>query len=468
MIGASAISASAAYFSISSRTKLPSLNLFFHRPYSDSSTSGLSLRIDERGSLDAKQSYVTVKAKGGNPPIMPAVMTPGGPLDLSSVLFRNRIIFIGQPINSQVAQRVISQLVTLATIDEKTDILMYLNCPGGSTYSVLAIYDCMSWIKPKVGTVCFGVAASQGALLLAGGEKGMRYAMPNARIMIHQPQGGCGVRINFLISLMLFRIVYLNYEVKLFIPEVSVVMFNSPFPYSMLARELFMHGHVEDVRRQVNEAVQARHVKLETKSFLVQFRAEHCTAVFLKLKFRLKKLDLFCKHDISGKIDQMYAVFTGQPLEKVQQYTERDRFLSTSEVRGSFFPFDVKWSFSDISARLWSLGSLMASWKQNIKLGSLRFIIECGVEVGYIFDVKMSCLRFFLAFVIQRYQGGIVNFNAKCARILILRTRMVQVLCTTKASQHSSEDNMKLINIPLSDCRSSRLMFLFKNEIRQI
>lgn len=252
MVGTSAICAPAASSSIFPRTKSPSLSLFSHRrnsvvpalprPYSDSSTSRLSLRIDGKGFRDAKQSYVTVEAKGGNPPIMPAVMTPGGPLDLSSVLFRNRIIFIGQPINSQVAQRVISQLVTLATIDEKTDILVYLNCPGGSTYSVLAIYDCMSWIKPKVGTVCFGVAASQGALLLAGGEKGMRYAMPNARIMIHQPQGGCG-------------------------------------------------GHVEDVRRQVNEAVQARH-----------------------------------------KIDQMYATFTGQPLEKVQQYTERDRFLSTSEA----------------------------------------------------------------------------------------------------------------------------------------
>ncbi|KAK1279116.1 hypothetical protein QJS04_geneDACA007259 [Acorus gramineus] len=189
-----------------------------------------------------------IQAKKGNPPIMPAVMTPGGPLDLSSVLFRNRIIFIGQPINSQVAQRVITQLVTLATIDEDADILVYLNCPGGSTYSVLAIYDTMSWIKPKVGTVCFGVAASQGALLLAGGEKGMRYAMPNARIMIHQPQSGCG-------------------------------------------------GHVEDVRRQVNEAVQSRH-------------------------------DL----SLLQKIDKMYAAFTGQTLERVQQYTERDRFFSTAEA----------------------------------------------------------------------------------------------------------------------------------------
>ncbi|XP_010259926.1 PREDICTED: ATP-dependent Clp protease proteolytic subunit 6, chloroplastic [Nelumbo nucifera] len=207
-----------------------------------SRTQGLPLKLNEQVHHPTDPSYGVLAAKRGNPPIMPAVMTPGGPLDLSSVLFRNRIIFIGQPINSQVAQRVISQLVTLATIDEDSDILVYLNCPGGSTYSVLAIYDCMSWIKPKVGTVCFGVAASQGALLLAGGEKGMRYAMPNARIMIHQPQSGCG-------------------------------------------------GHVEDVRRQVNEAVQSRH-----------------------------------------KIDKMYAAFTGQPLEKVQQYTERDRFLSASEA----------------------------------------------------------------------------------------------------------------------------------------
>ncbi|XP_009631771.1 ATP-dependent Clp protease proteolytic subunit 6, chloroplastic isoform X2 [Nicotiana tomentosiformis] len=238
---------SSSLFSSSLRKQIVSV---LRSPYSDSSAIGFSgktmrtpLKLNENESSGlTNSSYGVIEAKKGNPPIMPAVMTPGGPLDLSTVLFRNRIIFIGQPINSAVAQRVISQLVTLATIDENADILIYLNCPGGSTYSVLAIYDCMSWIKPKVGTVCFGVAASQGALLLAGGEKGMRYAMPNARIMIHQPQSGCG-------------------------------------------------GHVEDVRRQVNEAVQSRH-----------------------------------------KIDKMYVAFTGQPIEKVQQYTERDRFLSVSEA----------------------------------------------------------------------------------------------------------------------------------------
>ncbi|XP_075650637.1 ATP-dependent Clp protease proteolytic subunit 6, chloroplastic-like isoform X2 [Castanea sativa] len=168
-------------FSIASRSRTSSIPLFSRRnstrsivsalPGLSSKTCWLPSKHEEKDFPGTSTSYDAIEARKGNPPVMPAVMTPGGPLDLSSVLFRNRIIFIGQPVNSQV----------------------YLNCPGGSTYSVLAIYDCMSWIKPKVGTVCFGVAVSQGALLLAGGEKGMRYAMPNARIMIHQPQSGCGV-----------------------------------------------------------------------------------------------------------------------------------------------------------------------------------------------------------------------------------------------------------------------------------
>ncbi|XP_075639423.1 ATP-dependent Clp protease proteolytic subunit 6, chloroplastic-like isoform X2 [Castanea sativa] len=188
-------------FSIASRNRTSSIPLFSRRnstrsivsalPGLSSKTCWLPSKHEEKDFPGTSTSYDAIEARKGNPPVMPAVMTPGGLLDPSSVLFRNRIIFIGQPVNSQVAQRVISQLVTLATIDEDADILVYLNCPGGSTYSVLAIYDCMSW--PKVSTVCFGVATSQGALLLAGGEKGMRYAMPNARIMIHQPQSGCGV-----------------------------------------------------------------------------------------------------------------------------------------------------------------------------------------------------------------------------------------------------------------------------------
>lgn len=136
----------------------------------------------------------------------------------------------------------ISQLLTLANIDENEEIKMYINCSGGSTYSVLAVYDCMAWIKPDISTVAFGLAASQGALILAGGTKGKRFAMPNARIMIHQPQGGCG-------------------------------------------------GTAEDVRRQVNEVVASR-----------------------------------------DKLDKMYSAFTGQPLDVVQKYTDRDRFFSAAEA----------------------------------------------------------------------------------------------------------------------------------------
>ncbi|VAI04977.1 unnamed protein product [Triticum turgidum subsp. durum] len=207
-------------------------------------TSGVSARLDERiHSQSYPRKNTIVASENENPPLMPAIMTPGGPLDLATVLLGNRIIFIGQYVNSQVAQRVISQLVTLSAIDEEGDILIYLNCPGGSLYSILAIYDCMSWqISPKVGTVCFGVVASQAAIILAGGEKGMRYAMPNARVMIHQPQGGS-------------------------------------------------EGNTEEVRRQVGETIYAR-----------------------------------------DKVDKMFASFTGRPIDIVRQWTERDRFMSSSEA----------------------------------------------------------------------------------------------------------------------------------------
>lgn len=148
--------------------------------------------VDLFGAPFAEGVVAPRAARQKAPPVMPAVMTPSGPSDLITAFFRNRIIFVGSPVNGQVAQRVISQLITLAAIDENEDIKMYINCPGGSTYSVLAIYDAMAWVKPDVSTVAFGLAASQGAILLAGGAKGKRFSMPNARIMIHQPQGGCG------------------------------------------------------------------------------------------------------------------------------------------------------------------------------------------------------------------------------------------------------------------------------------
>jgi len=110
--------------------------------------------------------------------------------DIYSRLLRERIIFLGGPINDDVANIVIAQLLFLQFEDPKKDISLYINSPGGSVTSTLAMIDTMNHIKPDVSTVCVGMAASGGAILLAGGAKGKRFALPNAEIMIHQPHGG--------------------------------------------------------------------------------------------------------------------------------------------------------------------------------------------------------------------------------------------------------------------------------------
>jgi ATP-dependent Clp protease protease subunit len=110
--------------------------------------------------------------------------------DIYSRLLNERIIFLGGPINDQVANVVIAQLLFLEHADPKKDIVLYINSPGGSVTAGLAILDTMNHIKPAVQTVCVGLAASMGAILLAGGEKGKRFALPNSEVMIHQPMGG--------------------------------------------------------------------------------------------------------------------------------------------------------------------------------------------------------------------------------------------------------------------------------------
>ncbi len=99
-------------------------------------------------------------------------------------------MFIGTPIDDQVANLVVAQLLHLESEDTDKDVSLYINCPGGVVYSGLAIYDTMQFIKPDVQTICFGVAMSMGSLLLAGGAAGKRLALPNSRILIHQPSGG--------------------------------------------------------------------------------------------------------------------------------------------------------------------------------------------------------------------------------------------------------------------------------------
>lgn len=110
--------------------------------------------------------------------------------DIYSRLLNERIIFLGGPINDQVANVVIAQLLFLEHADPKKDVVLYINSPGGSVTAGLAILDTMNHIKPDVQTVCVGLAASMGAILLAGGQKGKRFALPNSEVMIHQPMGG--------------------------------------------------------------------------------------------------------------------------------------------------------------------------------------------------------------------------------------------------------------------------------------
>jgi ATP-dependent Clp protease protease subunit len=110
--------------------------------------------------------------------------------DIYSRLLKDRIIFLGSPINDAVANSIIAQMLFLAAEDPEKDINLYINSPGGSISAGMAIYDTMQYIKPDVSTICVGMAASMGAFLLTAGAKGKRYALPNSEVMIHQPLGG--------------------------------------------------------------------------------------------------------------------------------------------------------------------------------------------------------------------------------------------------------------------------------------
>jgi ATP-dependent Clp protease protease subunit len=130
----------------------------------------------------------------GGPGVLPTVVEQSGrgdrAFDIYSRLLRERIIFLGTGIDDQVADSLVAQLLFLEAEDPEKDIQIYINSPGGSVTAGLAIYDTMQQVAPDVVTICYGLAASMGAFLLAGGSRGKRLALPNARIMIHQPLGG--------------------------------------------------------------------------------------------------------------------------------------------------------------------------------------------------------------------------------------------------------------------------------------
>jgi ATP-dependent Clp protease protease subunit len=127
-------------------------------------------------------------------PLVPMVVeqSPRGErsFDIYSRLLNERIVFIGTPIDDAVANLVVAQLLHLESADPDKDVSLYVNSPGGGVYAGLAIYDTMQFIKPDVQTICFGVAMSMGSVLLMGGAPGKRSALPNARILIHQPSSG--------------------------------------------------------------------------------------------------------------------------------------------------------------------------------------------------------------------------------------------------------------------------------------
>ena len=129
-----------------------------------------------------------------SPGVLPTVVEQSGrgdrAFDIYSRLLRERIIFLGTGIDDQVADSLVAQLLFLEAEDPEKDIQIYINSPGGSVTAGLAIYDTMQQVSPDVVTICYGLAASMGAFLLSGGSKGKRLALPNARIMIHQPLGG--------------------------------------------------------------------------------------------------------------------------------------------------------------------------------------------------------------------------------------------------------------------------------------
>ena len=144
--------------------------------------------------LQFSNTYKSKCSKNSFKSALPTVIEQSGrgerAFDIYSRLLRERIIFLGTEVNDQVSDSLVAQLLFLEAEDPSKDIQIYINSPGGSVTAGLAIYDTMQQISPDIVTICFGVAASMGAFLLSGGTKGKRLALPNSRIMIHQPLGG--------------------------------------------------------------------------------------------------------------------------------------------------------------------------------------------------------------------------------------------------------------------------------------
>ena len=182
--------------------------------------------------------------------------------DIYSRLLKDRIIFLGTPIDDNVANLIMAQLLHLESEDPEKDISLYINSPGGSITSLFAIYDTMNYISAPVSTVCMGMAASAAAVILAGGAAGKRYALPHARIMMHQPHGGAQGQASD-IEIQAKLIVQMREQLNEILAEhtgqsVEKVTIDTERDYWMLANEAVEYGVIDSIltRREL-AAVQA-------------------------------------------------------------------------------------------------------------------------------------------------------------------------------------------------------------------
>ena len=174
--------------------------------------------------------------------------------DIYSRLLKDRIIFLGTPIDDGVSNSIMAQLLHLESEDPEKDIFMYINSPGGSITSLFTIFDTMNYIRPDISTVCMGLAASAASVILAGGAKGKRYSLPNARIMLHQPSGGmegtvADMERNF--DLIVSMRTQLNQLLADFTnQDVEKVTADTDRDFWMTAQEALEYGIVDEVLTQ--------------------------------------------------------------------------------------------------------------------------------------------------------------------------------------------------------------------------
>ncbi|GGZ39509.1 ATP-dependent Clp protease proteolytic subunit [Echinicola pacifica] len=172
-------------------------------------------------------------------------------IDVFSRLIMDRIIFLGTQVDDHIANIITAQLLFLESVDSKKDILLYINSPGGSVYAGLGIYDTMQYINPEVGTICTGLAASMGAVLLAGGAAGKRSALPHSRVMIHQPLGGAQGQASD-IEITAKQILILKQELYEILAkhsgkDIEEIEKNSDRDYWMRAPEAKEYGLIDEV-----------------------------------------------------------------------------------------------------------------------------------------------------------------------------------------------------------------------------